>query len=231
MIYCACGYCGTGSSVVYHLLSEYDGIESGDLGDYEHVILYTPNGLFDLEDHVLRNNGWHNFDDEYGLFSRRFVRDDDTACGDDPLIMFFTSGTTGYPKIAVHSHKYPLGHFITAKYWHCVERDGIHFTISETGWGKALWGKLYGQWLCEAGIFTYDFDRFHSDDILPLFKKYNITTFCAPPTMYRFFIKEDLSKYDLSSIEYAPFPAATIFSFILFKTSFNCPNAVSDVSK
>jgi len=79
----------------------------------------------------------------------------------------------------------------------------LHFTISDTGWGKALWGKLYGQWLCEAAVFTYDFDRFHSEDILPLFKKYGITTFCAPPTMYRFFIKEDLSKYDLSSIEYA----------------------------
>ncbi|MBR5441420.1 MAG: AMP-binding protein, partial [Clostridia bacterium] len=83
--------------------------------------------------------GWHNFDEEFGLFSRRFVRDEDSACGNDPMIMFFTSGTTGYPKIATHSHKYPLGHFITAKYWHCVRRDGIHFTISETGWGKALW--------------------------------------------------------------------------------------------
>ena len=79
--------------------------------------------------------GWHNFDEEFGLFSRRFVRDDDSACGDDPMLMLFTSGTTGYPKIATHSHKYPLGHFITAKYWHCVQRDGIHFTISETGWG------------------------------------------------------------------------------------------------
>ena len=147
--------------------------------------------------------GWHNFDEEFGLFSRRFVRDEDSACGDDPMIMFFTSGTTGYPKIATHSHKYPLGHFITAKYWHCVRRDGIHFTISETGWGKALWGKLYGQWLCEGGVFVYDFDRFDASLILPMFAKYNITTFCAPPTMYRMLIKQDISQYDLSSIVHA----------------------------
>ncbi len=147
--------------------------------------------------------GWHNFDNEFTLFSRRFVRDEDSACGDDPMIMFFTSGTTGYPKIAVHSHKYPLGHFITAKYWHCVERDGIHFTISETGWGKALWGKLYGQWLCEGAVFVYDFERFDASKILPMFARYNITTFCAPPTMYRMLIKQDISQYDLSSIKHA----------------------------
>ena len=148
-------------------------------------------------------DGWHNFDAEFGLFSRRFVREADAACGDDPMIMLFTSGTTGYPKIAAHSHKYPLGHFITAKYWHCVQRDGVHFTISETGWGKALWGKLYGQWLCESCIFVYDFERFDASKILPMFAKYNITTFCAPPTMYRMLIKQDISQYDLSSIKHA----------------------------
>ncbi len=147
--------------------------------------------------------GWHNFDEEFGLFSRRFVRGEDAPCGDDPMLMLFTSGTTGYPKIATHSHKYPLGHFITAKYWHCVQRDGIHFTISETGWGKALWGKLYGQWLCEGAVFVYDFERFDASKILPMFAKYNITTFCAPPTMYRMLIKQDISQYDLSSIVHA----------------------------
>ncbi|MBQ9354154.1 MAG: AMP-binding protein [Clostridia bacterium] len=146
--------------------------------------------------------GWHDFDNEYKLFNAHFYRDDNTACGDDPMIMFFTSGTTGYPKIAVHSYKYALGHYITAKYWHGVDPEGLHFTISETGWGKALWGKLYGQWLCEGGVFTYDFDRFSAADILPMFKKYNITTFCAPPTMLRMMIKEDISKYDLSSIKH-----------------------------
>ena len=150
-----------------------------------------------------KRDGWSDFNSEMALCSDKYERKEDTACGDDPMLMFFTSGTTGYPKIATHSYKYALGHYITAKYWHNVNPDGLHFTISDTGWGKALWGKLYGQWLCEAGVFTYDFDRFVSDDILPMFAKYHITTFCAPPTMYRFFIKEDLSKYDLSSIEYA----------------------------
>ncbi len=147
--------------------------------------------------------GWHDFNVEMERFSTHFYRKDDSPCGDDPMLMLFTLGTTGYPRIATHSYKYALGHYPTAKHWHNVNPDGLHFTISDTGWGKALWGKLYGQWLCEAGIFTYDFDRFRSEDILPMFAKYHITTFCAPPTMYRFFIKEDLSKYDLSSIEYA----------------------------
>ena len=147
--------------------------------------------------------GWHNFDEEYHLFSRRFRREEDTACGDEPMLMFFTSGTTGYPKIATHKFSYPLGHFVTAKYWHSVSRDGLHFTISDTGWGKALWGKLYGQWLCEGSVFVYDFDRFDASVILPMFAKYGITTFCAPPTMYRMLIKQDLSKYDLSSIKHA----------------------------
>ena len=147
--------------------------------------------------------GWHDFDNEYGLFSRRFRRKEDSPCGNDPMLMFFTSGTTDYPKIAMHSYKYALGHYVTAKYWHWVERDGLHFTISETGWGKALWGKLYGQWLCEGAVFVYDFDRFDASKILPMFAKYNITTFCAPPTMYRMLIRQDISQYDLSSIRHA----------------------------
>ena len=150
--------------------------------------------------------GWDSFDDEMYSFSDVYERPTDPeklSCGSEPMLMFFTSGTTGYPKIAMHSHKYALGHFITARYWHNVDPNGIHFTVSDTGWGKALWGKLYGQWMSETCVFVYDFDRFDANKILPMFKKYNITTFCAPPTMYRFFIKEDLSKFDLSSIKYA----------------------------
>ena len=146
--------------------------------------------------------GWHNFDEEFPLFSAHFYRTEDTACGNDLMLMFFTSGTTGYPKIAAHNYKYALGHYVTAKYWHGVDENGLHFTISETGWGKALWGKLYGQWLCEGAVFTYDFDRFDAADILPMFAKYHITTFCAPPTMLRMMIKQDISQYDLSSIKH-----------------------------
>ena len=150
-----------------------------------------------------KRDGWHDYNSEYALFSRRYVREPDAPAGNDPMLMLFTSGTTGYPKMAMHSYKYALGHYVTAKYWHLCQQDGLHFTISETGWGKALWGKLYGQWLCEGAVFTYDFDRFDSQKILPMFAKYNITTFCAPPTMYRMLIKQDLSKYDLSSIRHA----------------------------
>ena len=146
--------------------------------------------------------GWRNFDEECALFSTHFERTADAPGGDDTMLMFFTSGTTGYPKIAVHNYKYVLGHFHTAKYWHNVSPDGLHLTISDTGWAKAMWGKFYGQWLCEAATFVYDFDRFNAADILPMFAKYGITTFCAPPTMLRMMIKEDISKYDLSSVKH-----------------------------
>ncbi len=147
--------------------------------------------------------GWHSFNEEYVMYSSHYARAEDAPCGNDPMLMFFTSGTSGYPKLAAHNYKYPLGHFITAKYWHRVNPDGLHLTISDTGWAKSMWGKLYGQWLCEAAIFVYDFDRFDAEKILPMFAKYHITTFCAPPTMYRMLIKQDLGRFDLSSIEYA----------------------------
>ena len=147
--------------------------------------------------------GWHCFDDEYDMYSSRYRFTGDSIRGNDTMLMLFSSGTSGYPKAVTHSCKYALGHFVTARYWHCVHADGLHLTISDTGWGKALWGKLYGQWMNGGATFVYDFDRFHADDLLPLFAKYKITTFCAPPTMYRFFIKEDLNKYDLSSIRHA----------------------------
>ncbi|MBR1747135.1 MAG: AMP-binding protein [Clostridia bacterium] len=146
--------------------------------------------------------GWKNFDQGMEACSDVFDPGPDRPMADEDMLMYFTSGTTGYPKIATHSHKYAIGHIVTAVWWHNVDPNGLHFAISDTGWGKAAWGKLYGQWFSEACIFTYDFDRFHAEDILPLFAKYHITTFCAPPTMYRFFIKEDLKKYDLSSLQY-----------------------------
>ncbi len=146
--------------------------------------------------------GWLDFDKEYVLFSGKFERPDDCSQGNEAALMFFTSGTTGNPKMASHKHTYALGHYVTAKYWHCCERDGLHLTISDTGWGKSLWGKLYGQWLCEGAVFVYDFDKFDENDLLPMFAQFNITTFCAPPTMLRMLIRGDLSKYDLSSIHH-----------------------------
>ncbi len=146
--------------------------------------------------------GWRSFDDEYTLYSTHYKRTDDSPCGDDLMLMYFTSGTSGYPKIAAHNYKYPLGHFHTAKYWHNVDPHGLHFTISDTGWAKPMWGKLYGQWLCEAAIFVYDFDRFDAAEILPMFAKYSITTFCAPPTMLRMLVKQDIAQYDFSSVKH-----------------------------
>ena len=147
--------------------------------------------------------GWDNFDDGVEKASDYFPRSANSNKADDLMLMYFTSGTTGYPKISSHSFTYPLGHVSTAKFWHNVDPDGLHLTVSDTGWAKSMWGKLYGQWLCEACIFTYDYEKFVAHDILTLIQKYKITTFCAPPTIYRFFIKEDLSKYDLSCLKYA----------------------------
>ena len=174
-------------------------------GDTAHQVDIAAQNCPELKHKMIVNgsrDGWRNFDEEYELYSTHFDRTEDSPCGEDLMLMYFTSGTSGYPKIAAHNYKYPLGHFHTAKYWHDVDPDGLHFTISDTGWAKAMWGKLYGQWLAEAVTFVYDFDRFDAADILPMFAKYNITTFCAPPTMLRMMVKQDISKYDLSSVKH-----------------------------
>jgi acetyl-CoA synthetase len=149
--------------------------------------------------------GWQDFDKGVETASDAFDRPTGEAgvTNSDIMLMYFTSGTTGYPKMAAHSFTYPLGHIVTAKYWHNVDPDGLHFTVSDSGWAKSVWGKIYGQWLCEAAIFTYDFEKFVADDILKKIDKYKVTTFCAPPTMYRFFIKEDLANYNLKGLKYA----------------------------
>lgn len=145
--------------------------------------------------------GWKNFNRDIRFFSAEYKKPSNAPGGNDPMLMFFTSGTTSYPKIAEHTYKYALGHYVTAKYWQQVDSEGIHFTISDTGWGKALWGKLYGQWLCEAAVFTYDFDEFYANHILEMIEKYKITTFCAPPTVYRVLVHMSLDKFDLSSLQ------------------------------
>ena len=147
--------------------------------------------------------GWYNYEDGLGN-APSFVKPvgNDRPKAEDIMLMYFSSGTTGMPKMVAHSHYYSLAHIPTAVYWHNVEPGGLHLTVAETGWGKAAWGKLYGQWLAGTAVFTYDFDRFHPDELLKRIEKYKVTTFCAPPTVYRFLIREDLSKYDLSSVKY-----------------------------
>ncbi len=144
--------------------------------------------------------GWVDFDEQLEKQSESLERIETHR--DDFMLMYFTSGTTGYPKIVTHTFAYPMGHVVTAKWWHMVEEDGLHFTVSDTSWAKAAWGKLYGQWLLEAGIFVCDFERFSPVMLLPMFKKYGITTFCAPPTVFRFFIKENLANYDFSTVKH-----------------------------
>ncbi|MDR2267235.1 MAG: AMP-binding protein [Christensenellaceae bacterium] len=175
--------------------------DGGTIEECESAISEAPSLKIKISSGPNKRLGWLDLDSGIENASEKLARIKNNI--EDTMIMYFTSGTTGYPKITVHSHKYPLGHFSTAKFWHCVDPDGIHLTISDTGWAKSVWGKLYGQWLCEACIFTYNFERFNAADILEMFERYNITTFCAPPTMYRFFIKEDLSKYNLSSLKHA----------------------------
>ena len=121
----------------------------------------------------------------------------------DMMLMYFSSGTTGMPKMVAHNYLYPLGHVPTAVYWQNVQPDGLHLTVSETGWAKSMWGKMYGQWLGETAIFVYDFDRFNAEEMLKRIAQYKVTTFCAPPTIYRFLIKQDLSRFDLTSLKYA----------------------------
>lgn len=148
-------------------------------------------------------DGWINLRKEIMKLPADFERPEDCAGGDDTLIVYFSSGTTGMPKMIEHDHTYPLGHIITAKYWQNVREDGLHYTVADTGWAKAMWGQIYGQWIAGSAVFVYDYDRFDPEKMLEKLEKYEITTFCAPPTIYRFLIKEDLSRYDLSGIEYA----------------------------
>ena len=131
-----------------------------------------------------------------------FIRPEHVNTNDDTSIMYFTSGTSGEPKMVIHDSLYPLGHITTASFWHNLREDSLHLTIADTGWGKAVWGKLYGQWIAGATVFVYDHDKFTPADMLRMIQDYRITSLCAPPTIFRFLIREDLTKYDLSSLKY-----------------------------
>lgn len=150
-------------------------------------------------------SGWLDFDAALEKASEPWSRPTGNAMagGSDPMLMYFTSGTTGMPKIVLHDFNYPLGHITTAHYWQRLGAEGLHLTVSESGWAKCAWGKIYGQWICGVSLFVYDMDKFVPEKLLQMMQKYRITSFCAPPTIYRFLIQEDLSLYDLSSIKMA----------------------------
>lgn len=149
-------------------------------------------------------DGWIDFTKSVDNASNIFERPqgDQASQNDDISLLYFTSGTTGMPKMVKHDYVYPLGHIFTARYWQNVIDGGLHLTVADTGWAKAVWGKLYGQWLAGSAVFVYDYDKFVPKDMLEVISKHKVTTFCAPPTIYRFFIKEDLTKFDLSSLKY-----------------------------
>jgi len=148
--------------------------------------------------------GWHNFTDGMEKSHGKFVRPagDEATVNTDIMLLYFTSGTTGMPKMVNHDFIYPLGHILTAKYWQKVEDNGLHFTVADTGWAKSAWGKIYGQWLSGSAVMTYNYDKFVPKSLMEVIEIYKVVTFCAPPTIYRFLIKEDLTKYDLSHLKY-----------------------------
>ena len=169
----------------------------------EHVLASAPEcdtltALFTLGDEP----GFLDFDAEMAAASEQWDKPAELPKNDDIMLIYFTSGTTGMPKMVTHDHYYPLGHIVTSLYWQQCEDGGLHFTISETGWAKSVWGKLYGQWLTGSAVFVYDFERFIARDILRQMSTYGVTTFCAPPTMYRYMLQENFAGYDLSHLHH-----------------------------
>lgn len=152
-----------------------------------------------------KRDGWISFHEGMEAADEKFERPQgkDANKSTDMMLMYFTSGTTGFPKMVSHDFAYPLGHIMTAKHWQNVQPDGLHLTVADTGWAKAAWGKIYGQWIMESALFVYDFDRFDAEELLTVIEKYNVTSFCAPPTVYRFLIKEGMGNHKLSSLKYA----------------------------
>lgn len=203
-----------------HMLKEHDLTYRFEKGNIKCVMAVASDTLLDEIDaaqaatgDVLKTKitisgpraGWVDYQTEVERFPREFAAPprEERNANTDPMLIYFTSGTAGLPKMVAHNYAYAAGHILTAKYWQCCEDGQLHYTVADTGWGKAVWGKLYGQWFAGAVVFVYDYEKFDAAKMLHKIERYQIRTFCAPPTVYRFLIKEDLSQYDFSSIRYA----------------------------
>lgn len=198
-----------------HLLTVKDIIYRCNAADIKAVVCTEEVEMMDKVDEALPKSpslkvrialgnpkeGWSDF--TKGLEdSEPFVKPQHVNTNEDIMLLYFTSGTTGNPKMVIHDFTYPLGHIVTASFWHNLHEGSLHLTVADTGWGKAVWGKLYGQWIAGAAVFVYDHEKFNPQTILKLIEDYKITSFCAPPTVFRFMIREDLTHYDLSSLKY-----------------------------
>jgi acetyl-CoA synthetase len=201
-----------------HLLSTKDLIYRNNAADIKMIVCISDQEVIkhieesENKSHTLKSKvvigddreGWINFTRELEKSSDNFTKPvgDEATGNNDIMLLYFTSGTTGMPKMVNHDFVYPLGHILTAKYWQNVKDNGLHFTVADTGWAKSAWGKIYGQWLSGSAVMTYDYDKFVPKNLMEVIEKYKVTTFCAPPTIYRFLIKEDLTKFDLSNLKY-----------------------------
>jgi len=201
-----------------HLLSTKDIIYRNNAADIKMIVcLPDPEVIRHIEESESKSpalklkvmigqerQGWLNFTKGMENSPENFIRPSsaEATSNNDIMLLYFTSGTTGMPKMVNHDFVYPLGHILTAKYWQNVQDNGLHFTVADTGWAKSAWGKLYGQWLSGSAVMTYDYDKFVPKNLMEVIEKYKVTTFCAPPTIYRFLIKEDLEKFDLSHLKY-----------------------------
>ena len=201
-----------------HLLSTKDLVYRNNAADIKMIVCVPENEVIQhveaseeksptlLSKALIGENraGWHNFSLEMEKCSPEFQRPvgKEASANEDIMLLYFTSGTTGMPKMVNHNFIYPLGHILTAKYWQNVQDNGLHFTVADTGWAKSAWGKLYGQWISGSAVMTYDYDKFVPKNLIGIIEKYKVTTFCAPPTIYRFLIKEELSRFNLKELKY-----------------------------
>lgn len=200
-----------------HLLTEKDIVYRNNAADIKMIVAVSTDNVSQAVDKAESKSptlkfkvavngnvdGWYNFDQEIEKQSDVFERPQgaDATKNDDKFLLYFTSGTTGMPKMVLHDFTYPLGHIITST-WQNIQENGLHLTVADTGWAKSAWGKLYGQWINGCTVFVYDYDKFIPKELLTVIAKYGVTSFCAPPTIYRYFIKEDVTKYDLSKLKY-----------------------------